>query len=172
MGQAPERLVTGGRAVRLDGYHIQPVNTLEVLGLGREKLLLLVVPPRTDPDRAHESLMTAAAPDDITSVDDLLRKTAGARGVSIGESRDQRSCYLKIKSVESGGLPCTSQRFEGMGTLHHGDCRLVAPHAGASISDVPNSGCSVNSVGNPASPGCVSRFPLTAPSNRSRRTRR
>ena len=77
---APKRLVSGGRAVRLDGYHRQPVSTLEVLGLGREKLLLLVVPPRTDPDRAHEILMTAAAPDNVTSVDDLL-VTAGARGV-------------------------------------------------------------------------------------------
>jgi Family of unknown function (DUF5994) len=77
---APKRLLSGGRAVRLDGYHRQPASTLEVLGLGREKLLLLVVPSRTDPDRAHEIMMTAAAPDNVTSVDDLL-VTAGARGV-------------------------------------------------------------------------------------------
>jgi hypothetical protein len=76
----PKRLLSGGRAVRLDGDQRQPANTIEVLGLGHEKLLLLVVPPRTDPDRAHETMMTAAAPDDVTSVEDLL-VTAGARGV-------------------------------------------------------------------------------------------
>ncbi len=77
---APKRLLSGARAVRLDGYHRQPASTVEVLGLGREKLLLLVVPSRTDPDRAHGVMMTAAAPDNVTSVDDLL-VAAGARGV-------------------------------------------------------------------------------------------
>ncbi|OBF33830.1 hypothetical protein A5724_01465 [Mycobacterium sp. ACS1612] len=68
----PKRLITGGRAVRLDGYRIQPANTLQVLGLNREKILLLVVPPHTDPDIAHEAMMTAAAPNDATPVADLL----------------------------------------------------------------------------------------------------
>jgi hypothetical protein len=70
--QMPKRLVTGGRAVRLDGYRLQPANTLQVLGLGREKILLLVVPPHTDPDVAHEAMMTAAAPSDASTVADLL----------------------------------------------------------------------------------------------------
>ena len=70
--KAPGRLLTGGRAVRLDGYRIQPAHTLEVLGMGREKLLLLVVPPDTDADLAHAAMMTAAATDDISSVADLL----------------------------------------------------------------------------------------------------
>jgi Family of unknown function (DUF5994) len=68
----PARLLTGGRAVRLDGYRRQPSNTLEVLGTGRNRILLLVVPPHTDPDIAHETMMTAAAPDNASSVDDLL----------------------------------------------------------------------------------------------------
>lgn len=70
--QMPKRLTTGGRAVRLDGYRRQPANTLQVLGLGREKILLLVVPPHTDPEIAHEAMMTAAAPNDATTVSDLL----------------------------------------------------------------------------------------------------
>jgi Family of unknown function (DUF5994) len=70
--KVPKRLLTGGRAVRLDGYRLQPRNTVEVLGIGREKILLLVVPPHTDPDRAHETMMTAAAPDNASSIDDLL----------------------------------------------------------------------------------------------------
>jgi Family of unknown function (DUF5994) len=68
----PRRLVTGGRAVRLDGYRLQPANTLQVLGVGRDKILLLVVPPHTDPDVAHEAMMTAAAPSNDSTVGDLL----------------------------------------------------------------------------------------------------
>ena len=68
----PRRLTTGGRAVRLDGYRLQPANTLQVLGVGREKILLLVVPPHTEPEIAHEAMMTAAAPDNASTVGDLL----------------------------------------------------------------------------------------------------
>lgn len=70
--QVPRRLLTGGRAVRLDGYSRQPANILEVRGIGREKILLLVVPPDSDADHAHETMMTAAAPDNASSVSDLL----------------------------------------------------------------------------------------------------
>jgi hypothetical protein len=70
--QVPKRLTTGGRAVRLDGYRLQPANTLQVLGVGREKILLLVIPPHTDPDIAHEAMMTAAAPSNDSTVADLL----------------------------------------------------------------------------------------------------
>src|ERR1700757_4781544 len=77
--KAPRRLLTGGRAVRLDGYRLQPANTLEVRGIGREKILLLVVPPPSDPDPAQETMMTAAAPDDASSVDDLIGISAPDR---------------------------------------------------------------------------------------------
>jgi hypothetical protein len=72
----PRRLQTGGRSVRLDGYQRQPANTLGVLGVGREKLLLLVVPPNTDAAQAHETMMTAAAPDNASTVGDLLAVSA------------------------------------------------------------------------------------------------
>ena len=68
----PRRLMTGGRSVRLDGYQRQPANTLQVQGLGRERIVLLVVPPQTDADAAHEAMMTAAAPDNASTVADLL----------------------------------------------------------------------------------------------------
>jgi hypothetical protein len=68
----PARFSTGGRSVRLDGFTRQPANTLEVLGLGREKVLLLVVPPHTDPDMAHDALMTAAAPNNVSTVGGIL----------------------------------------------------------------------------------------------------
>jgi hypothetical protein len=69
----PARLNTGGRSVRLDGFNRQPDNTLEVLGLGRERVLLLVVPPHADPEMAHDAMMTAAAPNNVSTVSDMLR---------------------------------------------------------------------------------------------------
>jgi hypothetical protein len=70
--KASPRLATGGRRVRLDGYRRQPTSTLEVLGLNRNKIVLLVVPPNADPDQAHATLMTAAAPSNHETVDGLL----------------------------------------------------------------------------------------------------
>lgn len=70
--KASAKLTTGGRAVRLDGYRRQPVHTVEVLGLNRNKIALLVVPPNADPDEAHATLMAAAAPSNDSTVDSLL----------------------------------------------------------------------------------------------------
>jgi Family of unknown function (DUF5994) len=70
--KAPRKLATGGRRVRLDGYLRQPTNTVEVLGLDRNRIALLVVPPNADPDQAHATLMAAAAPSDDSTVDSLL----------------------------------------------------------------------------------------------------
>jgi hypothetical protein len=68
----PAKLATGGRKVRLDGYRLQPINTLEVLGVNRNKILLLVIPPHTNPGQAHTTMMAAAAPNNDSTVDDLL----------------------------------------------------------------------------------------------------
>ena len=70
--KAPAKLATGGRRVRLDGYRRQPTRTLEVLGLNRTKIVLLVVPSNADPDEAHATLMAAAAPSNDSTVDRLL----------------------------------------------------------------------------------------------------
>ena len=43
--KAPTKLATGGRAVHLDGYRLQPPNTVEVIGLNGNRIILLVVPP-------------------------------------------------------------------------------------------------------------------------------
>jgi Family of unknown function (DUF5994) len=76
----PAQLQIGGRAVRLDGFNRQPANTLEVLGLSREKVLLLVIPPNANPDLAHDAMMTAAAPNDVTTIVDILESARlGAR---------------------------------------------------------------------------------------------
>jgi hypothetical protein len=69
---APTKLPIGRRRVRLSGYYRQPVNTVEVLGLNNNKVVLLVVPPRTDPDHAHDTMMAAAAPNNTSTIDCLL----------------------------------------------------------------------------------------------------
>ena len=45
---------------------------MEVQCIGRERILLLVVPPHTDADVAHEAMMSAAAPDNASTVGDLI----------------------------------------------------------------------------------------------------
>ncbi|MCT7658378.1 DUF5994 family protein [Mycobacterium deserti] len=77
----PTRMMSGDRKVRLDGYRGQPASTLEVLGMNKTRILLIVVPPHTDSDLAHEVMMTAAAPDNVSSVDDLLAITTHDREV-------------------------------------------------------------------------------------------
>jgi hypothetical protein len=72
---APAKAALGERVVRLDGYRRQPINTLEVRGVNRERILLLVVPPRTNADQAHATMMAAAAPNNDLSTEGLL--TAG-----------------------------------------------------------------------------------------------
>src|SRR6202008_2614598 len=72
----PKKLPTGGRTVRLDGYRLQPINTVEVLGLNREKIVLLVVSPHANPDQAHAIMMTAAGPNNALTVNSLLTISA------------------------------------------------------------------------------------------------
>lgn len=69
---APRKAVVGENEVRLDGYRRQPINTLEVLGATRGRIVLLVVPPNTDPDQAHATMMAAATPNNDATVDGLL----------------------------------------------------------------------------------------------------
>ena len=72
---APAKATFGKRVVRLDGYRRQPINTLEVRGVNRERILLLVVPPNTDSDQAHATMMAAATPNNDLNSEGLL--TAG-----------------------------------------------------------------------------------------------
>jgi len=48
---APRKVAIGGRVVRLDGFRLQPTNTVEVHGLNGKKLVLLRVSSQADPDR-------------------------------------------------------------------------------------------------------------------------
>ncbi len=70
--KAPAKIPVAGHPVHLDGYRLQPPNTAEVLGFNGARIVLLVVPPHTDPDRAHATMTAAAAPEDSSTVDALL----------------------------------------------------------------------------------------------------
>ena len=70
--KAPRKASIGGQIVRLDGYHRQPPSTLGVLDTYGNKIVLLVVPAHTAPNRAHAIVMAAAATEDASSVDTLL----------------------------------------------------------------------------------------------------
>ncbi|MDR3660982.1 MAG: DUF5994 family protein [Mycobacterium sp.] len=69
---APAKLVTGGRAVRLDGYRLQPPGTIEVLGLNHNRVVLLVVPPYTEPDHAYTTVTAAAGRGNESSIGGLI----------------------------------------------------------------------------------------------------
>lgn len=68
----PAKFATGGRTVRLDGYRLQPASTVEVLGLDRTKIVLLVVSPSAEPGQAHAIMMTAAGSENASPVAGLL----------------------------------------------------------------------------------------------------
>ena len=98
---APAKLVTGGRAVRLDGYRLQPPNTIEVLGFERNRIVLLVVPPQTDPDCAHAIMKAAVTPGDASSPADLA---ASREALSLRQSRTQSAAAEARWDSEGGAL--------------------------------------------------------------------
>jgi hypothetical protein len=69
------KLVSGGRVVRLDGHQRHPVSTVDVIGVDDSRITLLVVPPNSESEGAHDALMAAAAPSDESTVDALLANT-------------------------------------------------------------------------------------------------
>jgi hypothetical protein len=74
---APRRMTVQRRPVHLDGYRSQPVNTLYLIGLHRNRMVLLVIPPETDAGYAHSTMQTAAHPNSVLTANQLLR--AGIR---------------------------------------------------------------------------------------------
>ena len=65
------RMEFRGHSVILEPSNTSP-NTLTVSGKKFGTLVLLVVPPDTDPTAAHAAVMTAADPDDASTAEELL----------------------------------------------------------------------------------------------------
>jgi len=69
---APRRLDIGGRQVRLGGFQVQHPKTVDVIGSNASRLILLVLPPGTEPVAAHRILMTASRRENSDDIDRLL----------------------------------------------------------------------------------------------------
>ncbi len=95
-GWAPQslRIEFRGRSIMLEGSSITSPNTLSVIGEGFGRLVLLIVPPYTNPTRAYAAVMTASKPDDVSTPDELL-------GVGRREAQDRRLAQLAQQRWES-----------------------------------------------------------------------
>jgi Family of unknown function (DUF5994) len=97
-GWAPQslRMEFRGRSIMLEGSSSTSPNTLSVIGEGFGRLVLLIVPPYTNPTRAYAAVMTASKPDDVSNPDELL-------GVGRREAQDRRLAQLAQQRWESEG---------------------------------------------------------------------
>ena len=85
-----------GPQLILEGSRTTSTNTLSVIGEGFGRLVLLVVPPYTNPTRAYTAVMTASKPDDVSSPDELL-------GIGPREAQDRRLALMAHQRWESEG---------------------------------------------------------------------
>jgi hypothetical protein len=90
------RMEFRGRSIILEGSSTTSTNTLSVIGKGFGKLVLLIVPPYTNPTRAYTAVMTASKPGDLSSPDELL-------GIGRREAQDRRLALLAHRRWESEG---------------------------------------------------------------------
>jgi Family of unknown function (DUF5994) len=79
-------------------------NTLTVNGKKFGTLVLLVVPPDTEPTAAHAAVMTAADPDDMSTAEELLAiaKSAAPDGRSASRTESSRRVGRHIRKVQRG----------------------------------------------------------------------
>ena len=84
------------RSISLEASGTTSTNTLSVIGKGFGKLVLLVVPPYTNPNRAYTAVMTASKPDNVSTPDELL-------GVGRREAQDRRLTLMAQQRWESDG---------------------------------------------------------------------
>jgi Family of unknown function (DUF5994) len=108
---APEalRIEFRGRSIILEGS--TTINTLSLIGKGFGRLVLLVVPPYTNPTRAYAAVMTASKPDNVSTPDELL-------GVGCREAQDRRLALLAQQRWESeGGALCRLGHDRGNRTV-------------------------------------------------------
>jgi Family of unknown function (DUF5994) len=83
----PARLSFDGGVVRLGGYRAQHADTVDVLA-ARQRVTLLVVPPQTSSQTAHEALMSAGHRGNTDDVEALLKSRRFARRIVRRAGRD------------------------------------------------------------------------------------
>ena len=90
------RMEFRGRSIILEGSSTTSTNVLSLIGEGFGRLVLLVVPPHTNPTRAYTAVMTASKPDDVSTPDELL-------GIGPQQAQDRRLALLAQQRWESEG---------------------------------------------------------------------
>ena len=90
------RMEFRGRSIILEGSSTASTNTLSVIDKGFSPLVLLIVPPYTNPTRAYTAVMTASKPSDLSSPDDLL-------GIGPREAQHRRLALMAHQRWESEG---------------------------------------------------------------------
>jgi hypothetical protein len=74
------RLIFEGGVVRLGGYRAQHADTVDVIA-ARQRVTLLVVPPQTSSQAAHEALMSAGHRDNTDDIEALFTSRRFARRI-------------------------------------------------------------------------------------------
>ncbi len=90
------RMEFRGHSIVLEGSSTSSTNTVSVIGEEFGMLVLLVVPPYTDPARAYTAVEEASRPGDVSTPDELL-------GISQQEAEDRRLALLAHQRWESEG---------------------------------------------------------------------
>jgi Family of unknown function (DUF5994) len=90
------RMEFRGRSILLEGSSTTSINTLSLIGKGLTRLVLLIVPPYTNPTRAYTAVMTASKPDNLSSPEQLL-------GIGRREAQDRRLALMAHQRWESDG---------------------------------------------------------------------
>ncbi len=101
------RMEFEGHSIILEGSGNTSTNTLSVIGEDFGTLVLLVVPPHTDPVLAYTAVMTASSADDMSTPDGLL-------GVGQDEAEERRLALLAQQRWESEG-GSLRRRPDGLG---------------------------------------------------------
>jgi hypothetical protein len=90
------RMEFRGRSIILEGSSTTSTDVLSVIGEGFGTLVLLVVPPNTNPTRAYTAVMAASKHDNVSTPDELL-------GIGPREAQDRRLALLAQQRWESEG---------------------------------------------------------------------
>ncbi|WP_232005305.1 DUF5994 family protein [Mycobacterium sp. 852002-53434_SCH5985345] len=104
---AGAELGCGGRVIHLDAHRGQPHNTVEVIGVQGNTIVLLVVPFCAQPDRAHAIVVAAAAPGNSSNVDTLLMVSGKERESRITRdtARERWESQCGSELTEAGADP-------------------------------------------------------------------
>jgi hypothetical protein len=107
-GPTPHKIRCDSGVVRLEGYHSQHTNTVDVLA-EHQRVTLLVVRPEASAQTAHAALMAAGHRGNTDDVDTLLRSPRRVAEVLDGAG-SQREAALQSWEVDGGRILAVVQR--------------------------------------------------------------